>query len=198
LALAAFYCAGTGKAILSAFDDNDECVWCKWLLRTASIAGVVAVIVMVSLSLRRGNTTLAIVLLSTTPVLAYMASRSWTGSLFSGIESARRYVDGVEGDHRHEWYAFRGQRVRVFLDAKQQPWFAATDIAHILDLKVDKLTFRAYGPSEYGAPESASEPYLSERGLRRLLKYSKHLDAGAIGLWLEREVLRVLEKRKEV
>jgi hypothetical protein len=192
-------CAGRDarEATLNSIDDNDENTGRTWFLRIASIVGIVGVIAAIGLFVRKGDTTHAVLLLFTVPVLVFIFSRSWTGSLFAGFESAKRYVDGVEGDHRHEWYAFRGERVRVFLDAKQQPWFVAKEIAYILDLKVDKSTFRTYGPQEYGIPESASERCLSERGLRRLIKYSAHRDAGALGLWLERDVLRVLRRKRE-
>ena len=120
---------------------------------------------------------------------------SWTGAIFTPFEKAKRYVEGVEGDHRHEWYAFRGRRVRVFLDAKQRPWFALNEIAFILSINVDEKTFRHYGSHELCIPGSASENCLSESGLRRLIKYSPHPDAGALGLWLDREVLRVLSNR---
>ena len=120
---------------------------------------------------------------------------SWTGAIFTPFEKAKRYVEGVEGDHRHEWYAFRGRRVRVFLDANRQPWFALKEIAFILSVKVDEKTFRHYGAQELGIPDAASESCLSESGLRRLIKYSPHPDAAALRLWLDREVLLVLGKR---
>ena len=120
---------------------------------------------------------------------------SWTGAIFTPFENAKRYVEGVEGDHRHEWYAFRGRRVRVFLDAKQRPWFALNEIAFILSINVDEKMFRHYKSHELCIPDSASENCLSESGLRRLIKYSPHPDAGALGLWLDREVLLVLSNR---
>ena len=62
---------------------------------------------------------------------------------------------------------------------------------------VDEQTFRHYGSAEIGIPIAASEKCLSESGLRRLIKYSSHPDARALGLWLERDVLRVLKNRFE-
>lgn len=115
--------------------------------------------------------------------------------MFTSLGWAKRHIEGVEKNQRHEWYAFKGMRVRVFLDAKQQPWFAVKDIAFILKLKVDGDTFRHHAALEVGVPEAAAESCLSERGLPRLIKYSTHADAGALGLWLEREVLRVLRNR---
>jgi hypothetical protein len=146
---------------------------------------------------RKRDASYAIILVVTAPLVAYLVSRSWTGWLFTSLGRAKSYVEGAEGGHRHEWYAFKGQRVRLFLDNRQRPWFAANDVAFILDIKDGKSTFRRYGPHEYRVLESASEPCISEAGLRRLIKYSAHPDAGALGIWLERDVLRMLRNRKE-
>ena len=124
-------------------------------------------------------------------------ARCWTGSIFTSLARAKQYVEGVEGGHRHEWYAFKGQRVRVFLDENAHPWFALNEIAFILDLKVDRDTFRRYGPEEVGVPATATEKCLSEAGLRRLVGHSSHRDAAALGLWMERDVLRILRNRAE-
>ena len=169
-----------------------------WFFRIASLVAMFALIAGISLLLRRGDSNFAILLLFLAPPVAVAFAWSWTGSLFAPFEWAKRYIDGAEGSHRHEWYSFRGQRVRVFLDEKQQPWFALDEIAFILSLKGDDHAFRHYAPHEYGIPASASETCLSEIGLRRLIKYSKHPDAGALGIWLERDVLRTLRKRQEI
>jgi prophage antirepressor-like protein len=113
------------------------------------------------------------------------------------VRESEALCRGRGGDHRHEWYAFRGRRVRVFLDADRRPWFALGEIAFILSIEADDKAFRNYGPQELGIPESASEKCLSESGLRRLIKYSPHPDAGALGLWLDREVLLVLSKKRD-
>jgi len=167
----------------------------SWFLRIASLLGIIAAIVAIGVFFRRGDTLFASLLVFAAVACSILFARSWSGALFDSLEAAKHHVQGVEGDHRHEWYAFKGQRVRVFLDANRQPWFALNEIAFILSIKVDKETFRHYGPREYGIPESASEACLSESGLRRLIKYSGHPEAGALGLWLEREVLRVLGNR---
>ncbi len=168
-----------------------------WFLRIAVLAAMVALIAAIGVFIRRGEALFAILLLVAAPFVAMAFSLVWTRSLFTSLERAKSYVEGAEGAHRHEWYAFKGQRVRVFLDAAQQPWFALNDIAFILVLEAEERAFRNYGPREYGVPESASEACLSERGLRRLIKYSAHPDAGALGIWLEREVLRMLRNRRQ-
>ena len=168
-----------------------------WFMRIASLAAIFAALAAIGLYMRRGDSLTVIFLLATVPLMAALFSWTWTGSLFGFLEWATRYVQGAEGDHRHEWYSFKSQRVRVFLDAKQRPWFPVNEIAFILDLTIENDTFRQYGPDEYGTPESASERCLSESGLRRLIKYSPHPDAGALGNWLECEVLRMLRNRNE-
>jgi hypothetical protein len=164
-------------------------------LRIASLAGIVASFTAIGVFVRKGDSNVAGLLVFAAVACAILFAWSWRQSFLAPLEWAKRYIEGVEGDERHEWYAFKGQRVRVFLDEKQRPWFPLDEIAFILALKVDEKTFRSYGPNEIGTPEAASEKCLSENGLRRLIKYSSHRDAGALGLWLERDVLRILRNR---
>lgn len=182
---------------MKAFKLDDERPVLTWVFRIVSLVAIFAVFAAIGVFVRKGDALHATMLVATVPLLAYVFSRSWTGLLFTSLERAKRYVEGAEGDHRHEWYSFRGQRVRVFLDNMQRPWFALNEIAFILDVTDEKSTFQHYGPHEYGIPESASEHCISDAGLRRLIKCSAHPDAGALGIWLEREVLRMLRNRKE-
>ena len=169
----------------------------KLVLRIVSIAGMVIAVTAVVAFSRKGDTFSASMMIFAAVVFAILFSLAWTGSIFSSLERAKRYVEGVEGDERHEWYAFKGMRVRVFLDEQKRPWFPLKEVAFILGLKADEHTFRHYGSSELAVRESAGEKCLSEGGLRRLVRYSKHPDAGALGLWMDREVLRMLKNRKE-
>ena len=116
---------------------------------------------------------------------------------FAGIAAARRKVQGVEHGGRHEWHAFRGQRVRVFLDEYGAPWFSAREIAAILEVKNPAEALLPYGRNEAAEPAFAKgERCLSESGLRRMIRHSRHPEAPALGLWLEREVLFTLGRRK--
>lgn len=169
----------------------------KLVLRVVSIAGMVLAVLAVGVFSRKGDTMSASLMIFAAVVFAILFSLAWTGSIFSSLARAKRYVEGVEGNERHEWYAFKGMRVRVFLDEQKRPWFPLNEIAFILGLEADEHTFRHYGSSELAVHESAGEKCLSEAGLRRLVRYSKHPDAGALGLWLDREVLRMLKNRKE-
>ena len=182
---------------MKPFGVDEERPGRKWLFRIISLVALLAVIAGTGLFMRKGQALPAILLLFVAVGFAVLFAWSWTGSLFTMLHRATRYVEGVEGDHRHEWYAFRGKRVRVFLDATQHPWFALSEIAYILELEPDESTFRHYGSLEYATPASAGEKCLSESGLRRLIRYSAHPDAGALGLWLERDVLRLLRNRAE-
>lgn len=166
-----------------------------WVLRVVSLAGLIASFFAIGGYVRKADTHSASLLVFGAVACAILLAWSWAASLVSLFDRAKRYVQGVEGDHPHEWYAFKGQRVRVFLDVEGQPWFALDEVAHILDLKIDRYTFRHYGSRELGVPTPGAGQCLSESGLRRLIRYSTHPDARALGLWLEREVLRMLAKR---
>jgi len=169
----------------------------KWFFRVVSLAGIVATFAGIGFFFRKGDSFSASLLLFAAVGLAVLFAWSWTGSLFDLLRRGTRYVEGVEGDDRHEWYAFKGVRIRVFLDDELQPWFALNEIAYILGLTADDKTFRNYGPDQLGSPVPASVPCLSESGLRRVIRYSAHPDARALGLWLERDVLRVMRNRAD-
>ena len=177
--------------------DHDRPVL-TWLGRIVSLVAIAAFVAAIVVLVRKRDALYAFMLVATAPLIALMFRRRLTELLFNSLERAKSYVEGAEGGHWHEWYAFKGQRVRVFLDQLQRPWFAANDVAFILGIEDEKSAFLRYGPNEYGTPESASERCISEPGLRRLIKYSLHPDAGALGIWLEREVLRMLRNRKEI
>jgi hypothetical protein len=166
----------------------------SWIFRIVSLAAILALLAGIGIYMRNGDSTGATMLVFLTPFFAVALSWCWTGLLFAPFEWAKRHVQGVEGAHRHEWYAFRGQRVRVFIDEQRRPWFALNEIAFILGLAADGDAFRLYGPDEIGKPESAPETCLSESGLRRAIKYSTHPAAPALGIWLERDVLRMVRK----
>jgi hypothetical protein len=177
------------------FKFDEERPGLTWVLRIASLAAVLALFVAIGMYIRKGDAFGALTLVFVLPLFAVALSWFWTGLLFAPFEWAKRHVQGVEGAHWHEWYAFRGQRVRVFIDEQHRPWFALNEIAFILGLAADGGAFRLYGPDEIGTPPSAPETCLSESGLRRAIKYSMHPAAPALGIWLERDVLRMLRKR---
>src|SRR5258706_12100062 len=108
--------AGPGGP-LKPFKVSDIHTARMWFLRIASLIGVIAAIVAIGVFVRKGDTFSAGLLIFAAVACSILFARSWTGALFDSLEAAKHHVQGVEGDHRHEWYAFKGQRVRVFLDA---------------------------------------------------------------------------------
>jgi hypothetical protein len=116
--------------------------------------------------------------------------------MFAALRAARLKVAGVEHAGRHEWYGFKGRRVRLFLDEGGAPWFAVKDVAPILDIADAEDALRHYGAAEVATLSDAhGEQCLSEAGLRRLLAHAAHPEAGALTLWLDREVLLPLRHR---
>ena len=170
---------------------NEERPWRVWGLRIASLLAVIGLVAAAGKILPP-----AAVVFIAVPV-GFFVSWMWKDMLFAPFQWARAKIEGAEGDHRHEWYNYRGQRVRVFFDELHAPWFAAKDICGILGLGRRDDPFRHFGAKEYAVPESAGEPCLSEAGLRRLIKYSKHPDAVGLGPWLDREVLQMIARRRE-
>ena len=156
-----------------AFGADEERPVRTWFFRVVSLGGLVAVVVSIGVFIGKGNSQVASMLLFVGLAYAILFSWSWTGSIFSLFASSKRYVEGVEGDERHEWYAFKGQRVRAFLDDEHQPWFPVSEIAQILELKGEEKVFRNYSPREYGKPEFAPETCLSALGLKRLYAFRR-------------------------
>ena len=128
-------------------------------MRIASVAGIVASFTAIGVFVRKGDSNVAGLLVFAAVGCAILFAWSWKQSFLAPLEWAKRYVEGVEGDERHEWYAFKGQRVRVFLDEKQQPWFAVNEIAFILALEVDEkpsgITARTRWEPPKGSPRNA-------------------------------------------
>jgi hypothetical protein len=117
---------------------------------------------------------------------------------FLAFDAARAKVQGVEHDGRHDWYGFKGVTLRVFRGATGEPWVAAKEIARILEIENVAAALSNFGAAEFARQSFAKgEACLSERGLRRLLKYSRHREAGALLLCFEREVLMPLRRRRE-
>jgi len=119
-------------------------------------------------------------------------------AVFSAFGAARRRLRGIKHDGRHDWYGFRGTTLRLFFDEGGKPWIAVKEIAQILEIEDIAATFSHYGPAEIAAqPFASSERCISEGGLRRYLKQSRHRDAHALLLWFEREVILPLQRRRE-
>ena len=94
-----------------AFGVDDDSKARKWFFRIASIAGLVAAFVAIGLFVKKGQSFAAGMTIMLVVPLAVVFAWSWTGSIFGTLGRAKSYVEGVEGDQRHEWYAFKGQRV---------------------------------------------------------------------------------------
>lgn len=166
----------------------------KWLGRVGAVAACAAVSV---LAISHLGPFALFPIVGAVVVLVYVLDAPQ--AIFSIFAAARRKVQGIEHDGRHDWYGFRGTRMRLFFDETGKPWIAAKEITQVLEIRDVAEKFRSYGRAEFAAQPSASgEQCLSEAGLRRLLKYSQHRDAHALLLWFEREVMLPLQRRREL
>jgi len=174
--------------------EADERASSKWLGRAAAVA---ACGIVVYLAIKHLGPFGLFAVAGAVIVLVYVFDVPQL--LFSALERARRKVRGVEHDGRHDWYGFQGNTIRVFFDDRRKPWMAVKEIAHVFQVEDVADAFRQYGPAEFAQQPFANDEYcLSEAGLRRLLKYSRHRDAQAFLLWFEREVLMPLQRRQEL
>jgi len=141
-----------------AFGIDDESKVRKWFFRIASLAALVATFAAIGHYMSRGEAFPAGLLVVIVVPIAVLVSWSWTGSVFTSLARAKRYVEGVEGDVRHEWYAFKGQRVRVFLDDDRQSWFAFSEIAQMLDLQAVRKHSGITARRSAGSPIQPRKP----------------------------------------
>ena len=175
---------------MSEFDKTDSR---KWLGRAAVLA---ACVIVVSLAVSRLGAGSLFVVAGAVIVLVYVFDAPQL--VFSALDAARRKIRGVEHDGRHDWYGFRGTTMRLFFDDAGLPWIAVKEIALVLRIDDVAQALRHYGPAEFAAQSLANgEQCLSEIGLQRLLKHSRHRDAHALLLWFEREVMLPLRRRRE-
>ena len=174
--------------------EGDETSSGKWLGRAAALA---ACAIVVYLAISRLGAFGLFAVAGALVVLVYVFNAPQL--LFSVFDAARRKVRGVEHGGRHDWYGFRGTTMRLFFDEAGRPWIAMKEIAQVLEIGDAARAFSHYRPAEFAAqPFAKGEQCLSENGLRRLLEHSQHPDAHALLLWLEREVLLPLQRRREL
>lgn len=165
----------------------------KWLRRFAVVAACAIVVVISVLHL---GAYAFLPVAGVAIVLVYVLDAPQ--AIFSAFGAARRRLRGIKHDGRHDWYGFRGTTLRLFFDEGESPWIAVKEIAQILEIEDLAATFRHFGPSEFAAqPFAGGERCLSEAGLRRYLKGSRHRDAHALLLWFEREVILPLQRRRK-
>ena len=173
--------------------NGERRTWSRWLGRAFAIA-VCGIVVYLAIAYfgNAGYVTLALAAV----VLVYVFDVPQF--FFLAFDAARAKVQGVEHDGRHDWYGFKGVTLRVFCDESGEPWVAAKEIARVLEIEDVAATLSNFGPGEFARqPFARDEACLSERGLRRLLKYSRHRESGALLLCFEREILMPLRRRSE-
>lgn len=121
--------------------------------------------------------------------LAAWSSATWFGLRHVHAAAARAVFGG-----RH--YYFGHQEIRVLFDDYDEAWMRLVDIRACLG--GDGRGVRHYAPGE--ATLIAGEGrhvFLSISGVRRYLGTSRHPDRQKFTVWLERDFLLPLEKRRE-
>ena len=113
-------------------------------------------------------------------------------SLFGLGHVAALAAQAVHGG-RH--YYFGHEEIRVLFDADGAPWLRVDDVRRCIGGDTDRL--RHYDAAHAGRFEGEGRKvFLSEAGVRRWVRASRHADAARFLLWYERDFLMPLENRR--
>ena len=105
------------------------------------------------------------------------------------VDLAARAVHG--GRH----YFFEHEEIHVLFDEHGAPWLKLADVRRCIG--GDPRRLRHYGSAEMGCFEGEGrDVFLSEAGVRRWIRTSRHRDRPGFLLWYERDFLMPLENRR--
>jgi len=119
------------------------------------------------------------------PVWAVALARPIVEFFPAAYQAIRSLVWGKESGR---WYAYDGQRIRVFT-VDGAPWVAVQDIAAVTGWKNLDERCRRLPPEQCQVVESTEQLCLSEPGIRALFAKRTDPEALKFGLWIERNVL---------
>jgi hypothetical protein len=128
---------------------------------------------------------LAMTILCSGPVWAVALARPIVEFFPAAYQAIRSLVWGKESGR---WYAYDGQRIRVFT-VDGAPWVAVQDIAAVTGWKNLDERCRRLPPEQCQVVESTEQLCLSEPGIRALFAKRTDPEALKFGLWIERNVL---------
>lgn len=133
-------------------------------------------------------------LLFSLPILGWIAARLLVhggASAFSWFASA----------HAREWegayYAFNEVQVRVYEDDGQL-WFVVPDVLRSIGIKQVPAAFRAVHPGDVKEIPGHRLKALNPKGVEHLLGKMRDHEAGRFLLWMEREVVKPWQKKREL
>jgi len=99
------------------------------------------------------------------------------------------------------YYEFANVQIRIFGRdgaTQQKLWFAVPDILKVLGEKPSRKLELIYGPAEYWVFPEENVAAFSEKGVKKCLAASRHPQANAMRLWIEREVIKPHRKKLEI
>ncbi len=99
------------------------------------------------------------------------------------------------------YYEFANVQIRIFERdgaTHQKLWFAVADILKVLGEKPSKKLELVYGPAEYRVFAEENLAAFSEEGVKKCLTASRHPQAIAMRLWIEREVIKPHRKKLDI
>ena len=93
--------------------------------------------------------------------------------------------------YQGRYYAFAGVQLRVVpVGAQQALWFVDRDVLAVLGEKPSLMLESLYDAHEYDRIPGTRWNGFSEEGVDKLLRASRHHEAGRMRLWIQREVVK--------
>ena len=127
----------------------------------------------------------AMTIVVSSPIWAVALARPLT-EIVPAAYNALRWLVWRKEEGR--WYAYEGQRVRVFtMDGA--PWIAVRDIAAVMAWKDLEQRCRQLPPEQCRVVEDKGLLCLSENGIQALFAKRTNAHALKFGIWIERNVL---------
>ena len=118
----------------------------------------------------------------------------WAAGTFFGISWLHGLAARAVHGGRH--YYFGLQEIRVVFDDEDEAWLRLADLRACIG--GDGRGVRHYSVLEATRVEGqGDQPYLSVAGVRRYMRMARHPDLAAFALWLERDFVMPLERRRE-
>jgi hypothetical protein len=165
--------------------------WDKVAGRSYFILGVLALIAIPAVLAYMGLGIIGV--LFALPILAWIGARLLVhggASAFSWLSMAQyKKWEGA-------YYAFNDVQVRVY-EEDGQLWFVLPDVLRSIGMKEVPAAFRAVHPGDVRDIPGHRLKGLNPQGLERLLAKAREHEAGRFLLWMQREVVKPWEKKKE-
>jgi hypothetical protein len=117
------------------------------------------------------------------------------------IEAGGSWLNWARNQPLEQWqgnyYAFANAQIRFF-EVDNELWVVASDLLRVINEKPTPILGTTFSLNEY-APIPSTKLYgFSPAGAEKILGKSRHVEAGKMRLWLQREVYKTHKKKRDL